>query len=196
MVSVERIRFFHNQIVEEATSWRDANDILRKEAIQLQKEQTFPISFEVLFSNGESHIGVYKVSVNDVVFANLHAHILGFVEFMMGNSRPDNMPETLYKVLIAFDREEWSSFYYQTLLPSCGEEQVSWQHDQRIALLASILQQGKWETSFLPPNHELYKAEKERYFLTEAGTAFYRANQFEIRKLIRQNMQIRAAKRA
>jgi hypothetical protein len=171
----------------EVKSWKEARSILRNMAASVFTEGSLKTDFEVYFSEGSQYKGCYDLRVSDIFYGDIFDHIKLECDFYMGKNRPDHFTsEEQYINFIMDDREEFTKFYEETLMPSWKAEypESPSSEDSDISIVAYVVARHVIPRC-LPTLHPLYeRREMGWYTLTEKGKVLYKKHQHEIEHLV------------
>jgi hypothetical protein len=125
-VKVERITITRGEgpsiecrIPHHASSWSEANEILKRMAITAPESGSDKTDFHIQFSNAEEYKGCYELKRKDTTEADLFLHCKLEVEFYAGKYRPAHWKsESEYELYILDSKAESLAYLENTLYPS------------------------------------------------------------------------------
>ncbi|MGG3471636.1 hypothetical protein ABES02_29735 [Neobacillus pocheonensis] len=106
-----------------ASSWDEANEILKRMALTAPKEGYYKTDFEILFTNGFIYQGCYELEQRDRVYGNLYEHVKSNCEFYGGICKrlPGHITPEQYVQLVGEHTASYLQMLDDIIYPSANE---------------------------------------------------------------------------
>ncbi|KJD43989.1 hypothetical protein [Paenibacillus terrae] len=112
------------RIPHNATSWEDADKILKRMALTAPNLGYDKTDFVILFTNGDVYSGTYGLKREDRFSASLYGHVTDHCEFYGGICKrlPNHIKEDQYQSLVGENAVEYLLLLDNVIYPSANQE--------------------------------------------------------------------------
>ncbi|MEK5586655.1 hypothetical protein MKZ21_30820 [Paenibacillus sp. FSL P2-0536] len=111
----------------EASSWEEANEILKSMAITAPDSGYHKTLFTIWFTNGDTYSGTYELTKADRIHGDLYKHVTDHCEFFGGVCKklPDHIKSEEYQGIIENATREYLLLLDDLIYPSAGVKGVN-----------------------------------------------------------------------